>query len=86
MVKGSKHVEAAKVLLNWGASREAHEIFNKYYGIAGMPGLNSGPPNSIPDGLKYAADYSLDWSIDNRQRILSEWAKRYDAKSEPKNN
>lgn len=86
MIKGSKNPEPAKVLINWGASREAHELFNKYYGAVGMDGLNKGPPNSIPNGAEKAANYSVEWSIDNRQRILTEWAKRYDSKSEPKAN
>jgi iron(III) transport system substrate-binding protein len=84
MVKGSKKPDAAKVLIDWGSTREAHTLFNKYYGTVGMDGLNNGPPNSIPDGVSKAADYSVEWSIDNRQRILEEWAKRFDSKSEPK--
>ncbi|MFD2031373.1 hypothetical protein ACFSKM_15790 [Ancylobacter dichloromethanicus] len=51
-----------------------------------MDGINGGPPNSIPDGAKKAQDYSVEWSIDNRTPILTEWAKRYDSKSEPKSN
>lgn len=86
MVKGSKHPELAKVMIDWGASREAHELFNKYYGAVGMDDLNNGPPNSVPNGAAKAADYSVEWSIDNRQRILEEWAKRFDSKSEPKAN
>ncbi|ADH90793.1 extracellular solute-binding protein family 1 [Ancylobacter novellus DSM 506] len=86
MVKGSKNPEAAKILIDWGASREAHQLFNKYYGAVGMDDLNNGPPNSIPNGGSKAQDYSVEWSIDNRTRILTEWAKRYDSKSEPKSN
>jgi iron(III) transport system substrate-binding protein len=82
--KGSKHPEAAKVLLDWGVTKEASETFNKYYGIVGYPGLNNGPQNSIPDGDSYAMDYSVEWSIDNRDRLIGEWSKRYDAKSEAK--
>lgn len=84
MVKGSKKPDAAKVLIDWGASKEAHALFNKYYGAVGMDDLNNGPKNSIPNGASKAADYSVEWSIDNRQRILEEWAKRFDSKSEPK--
>jgi len=86
MVKGSKHPEAAKVLIDWGASHEAHALFNKYYGAVGMDDLNHGPPNSIPDGASKAANYSVEWAINNRQRILTDWAKRFDSKSEPKSN
>jgi iron(III) transport system substrate-binding protein len=84
--KGSRHPDAAKVLLDWAVTRQANEVYNHYYGIVGFPGLSNGPPNSIPDGDKYAAPRNLEWSIDNRGRILTEWAKRYDAKSEPRQN
>ena len=84
--KGSKHPEAAKLMLNWAVTPEASQTFNKYYGIVGIPGLNNGPPNSIPDGDSYAAEYSVEWSIDNRDRLIAEWFKRYNAKSEPKGN
>ena len=86
MVKGSKNPEAAKRMIDWGASKEAHTLFNKYYGSVGMDDLNNGPQNSIPNGAAKAQNYSVEWSIDNRQRILSEWAKKYDSKSEPKSN
>lgn len=49
-----------------------------------MDGLNNGPPNLIADGASKIADYSLEWSADNRLRILEEWTKRFDSKSEPK--
>jgi len=44
---------------------------------------------AIPEG--YPADpvaqlipNDFDWAAANRERILAEWLKRYDAKSEPK--
>jgi iron(III) transport system substrate-binding protein len=84
--KGSRHPEAAKLMLDWAVTREASQTFNKYYGIVGFPGLNNGPQNSIPDGDNYAADYSVEWSIDNRERLIAEWFKRYNSTSEPKAN
>lgn len=84
--KGSKHPEAAKIMLDWGVTKEANETYNKYYGIVAMPGLNNGPPNSVPDGDIHAADYSVEWSIDNRDRLIAEWLKRYQSKTEPKSN
>jgi iron(III) transport system substrate-binding protein len=84
MIKGSKKRDAAKTLIDWGASKEAHALFNKFYGAVGMDELTSGPENFIPNGAAKAADYSVEWSIDNRQRVLETWAKKYDSKSEPK--
>jgi len=84
MIKGSKKPDAAKVLIDWGVTRQAREVFGKLYGVVGMDNLGEGPPNSIPDGVKKAQHYDVQWSIDNRTRILTEWAKRYNSKSEAK--
>jgi len=85
MVKGSKNRDAAKKLLDWGTSREANEEFIKFIGSVGLSGLtNVPPPNSVTNGDAMAADLDLQWSIDNRTRIIGEWSKRYSSKSEPK--
>ena len=85
MLKGSKNPEAAKKLLDWGTSLAANEEFIKFIGSVGLPNLKSSPPpNSLVNGDAMAADLDLQWSIDNRTRIISEWSKRYSSKSEPK--
>jgi iron(III) transport system substrate-binding protein len=85
MLKGSRNPEAAKQLLDWGTSREANEEFIKFIGSVGLANLKNKPPrNSVVDGDAMAADLDLQWSIDNRSRLLAEWAKRYSSKSEPK--
>ncbi len=85
MLKNSKNAAAAKRLLDWGTSREANEEFIKFIGSVGLSGLTSTPPpNSVTNGDAMAADLDLQWSIDNRSRIIAEWSKRYSSKSEPK--
>lgn len=85
MVKNSKNPEAAKKLLDWGTSRAANEEYIKFIGSVGLPNLtNVPPPNSIVGGDAMAADLDLQWSIDNRSRIIGEWSKRYSSKSESK--
>jgi iron(III) transport system substrate-binding protein len=85
MVKGSKNPEAARKLLDWGTSREANEEYIKFIGSVGLASLtNVPPPNSVIGGDAMAADLDLQWSIDNRTRLITEWSKRYSAKSEPK--
>jgi len=85
MVKNSKNPEAAKKLLDWGTSRAANEEYIKFIGSVGLPNLaNSPPTNSVVGGDAMAADLDLQWSIDNRTRIITEWSKRYSSKSEPK--
>jgi iron(III) transport system substrate-binding protein len=85
MLKNSKHPEAAKALLDWGTSQAANEEYIKYIGNVGLSNLkNSPPPNSVAGADNMAADLDLQWSIDNRTRIITEWSKRYSSKSEPK--
>jgi iron(III) transport system substrate-binding protein len=87
MVKGSKNREAAKLLLDWGTSREANEEYIRFIGSVGLPALtNVPPPNSVVGGDAMAADLDLQFSIDNRSRLIAEWSKRYSSKSEPKAN
>ncbi|MFI4987582.1 MAG: extracellular solute-binding protein [Alphaproteobacteria bacterium] len=85
LLKGSRKPEAAKTLLDWGASREANEQYIRFIGSVAMPDLaNKPPPNSLQDGDAMAADLDLQWSIDNRTRLIAEWSRRYAAKSEAK--
>jgi iron(III) transport system substrate-binding protein len=42
------------------------------------------PEGFIADPESQLAENDLRWAAANRERILVEWTKRYDAKSEPK--
>jgi iron(III) transport system substrate-binding protein len=84
-LKGSKKPDAAKTLLDWGVTRDANEQYIKFIGSVGLPDLtNTPPPNSVIGGDAMAADMDLQWSIDNRSRIIAEWSRRYASKSEGK--
>jgi iron(III) transport system substrate-binding protein len=41
-------------------------------------------PNVPADYEKRLVKMDFNWAADNRERILAEWNKRYNAKSEPK--
>jgi iron(III) transport system substrate-binding protein len=85
MLKGTRNRDAAKKLLDWGTSKAANEEFIKYIGSVGLAGLtNVPPPNSVIGGDAMAADLDLQFSIDNRSRLIAEWSKRYSSKSEAK--
>ncbi|MGD9666668.1 MAG: putative 2-aminoethylphosphonate ABC transporter substrate-binding protein [Synergistaceae bacterium] len=75
----------AKKFLDWAISDEAINALKGDYAITAVK-----MDNKIPDG--YSKDplsqlikkNDLRWSAKNRERILKEWASRYDGKSEPK--
>jgi iron(III) transport system substrate-binding protein len=44
------------------------------------------PVKYLPDGIVEAMiDNDFEWAANSRLRILKEWRRRYDSKSEPKN-
>ncbi len=85
IVKGTKNLEAAKKLADWAVTREANELYNNYYAVVAMRGVNKDIPNYPPNAEAHMlADNNFNWAAANRERILAEWTKRYDSKSEPK--
>ena len=60
-------------------------LYGKNFAITAQPGV-AAPLANVPDDYESAAgeDGLHLVAADNRERILDEWNKRYDAKSEPK--
>jgi iron(III) transport system substrate-binding protein len=85
IVKGTKNLAAAQKLADWSASRKANELYGKYYAIVALPGLNPAPPNYPANAEQAMVKIDLAKMGQERERILAEWTKRYDAKSAPKN-
>jgi len=84
IIKGTDKMEAAKTLLDWSITKEAMETYNANYAIVAMPGVAK-PVEHLPADLESKLiNNDFTWAATNRERILKEWQKRYDAKSEPK--
>ena len=71
-----KSSAAAKQFLDWAISDEAMSLYSKYFAAVSVPGF------PVPEGLpkdigKVVYPNDFDWSAKNRDRILAEWAKRY---------
>ena len=85
IVKGTKNLAAAKKLMDWSVSKAAMEIYAQTYAMVGLPGVEStakGYPTKDVEKLMVKNDFG--WMAANRDRVLAEWTKRYDAKSAPK--
>ena len=84
IVKGTKKLDAAKTLVDWTVTKKANEMYSKGYAVVAMPGVAK-PLQHLPadfESLLIKNDFA--WAAKNRERILAEWSKRYDSKSEPK--
>jgi len=84
ILKASKNQEAARKLADWAASRAANELYAKNFAIVAYPGVTK-PHPAIPANYEtLLIKQDLKWSSRERDRILTEWTRRYDGKAEPK--
>ena len=76
LTKRGKANAAAKEFLDWAITDEAMALYSKYFGAVSVPGFPV--PEGLPKDLsKVVYPNDFDWSAKNRDRILAEWAKRY---------
>jgi iron(III) transport system substrate-binding protein len=84
IIKTTKKLEAAKTLMDWHISPAAMAVYNDYLPILAIPEIAE-PVEHFPENtLEMMIDNDFSWAASNRKRILADWQKRYDAKSEPK--
>lgn len=84
IVAGTDDLEAAQTLVDWTVTKEANELYNSGYAVVAYPGVAKAVEH-FPAGLLEAMiDNDFEFAANNRGAILSEWAGRYDGKSDPK--
>lgn len=84
IVAGTSKLEAAKKLVDWTITEKANRLYNEGYAVVAIPGIAK-PVEHFPEGIVDAMwDNDFLWAAQNRGRILAEWQKRYDSKSEAK--
>ena len=84
IMKNTKKQDAAKQFADWSSSKEANELYAANFAIVALPGMAKPLPNIPADYEKRLVKNDFAWAAKNRERILAEWTKRYDSKSEPK--
>lgn len=84
LIKKAEIKDVSKTFLDWAISPE---VMAKYAGSFSITSVKTDvplPKGFIADPEKQLAENDLRWAAANRDRILAEWTKRFDAKSEPK--
>ncbi|MBM3346790.1 MAG: putative 2-aminoethylphosphonate ABC transporter substrate-binding protein [Betaproteobacteria bacterium] len=84
IMRGTKKMAAARKLVDWAISKEAMALYAKNFAIVAVAGIAQPLPNIPADYEKLLVKNDFAWSAKNRERILAEWNKRYNAKAEPK--
>jgi iron(III) transport system substrate-binding protein len=70
--------------MDWAASRKANELYAKWLPLVAMDGVAGPVPHYPAEIEKTMIRNDFVWASSNRARILAEWQRRYDGKSEPK--
>jgi iron(III) transport system substrate-binding protein len=82
--KGTKKLDAVKKLADWASSKDAMMLYGKNFAITAQPGLAPPLANVPKDYESRLVKMDFNWAADNRERILAEWTKRYNSKTEKK--
>ncbi len=84
IMKTSKKQEAAKALADWAVTPEANQLYAANFAVLALPEAQEKHEFIPADLEKRLAKNDFNWSAANRERILTEWARRYEAKAEKK--
>jgi iron(III) transport system substrate-binding protein len=76
--------EAARRVMDWVTTKPANELYARSYAVVAYPGVANTPPNypANAEARMFSNDFS--WMAANRDRILAEWTRRYEAKAAPR--
>jgi iron(III) transport system substrate-binding protein len=84
IIKGTKKLDAAKKLVEWGISEEANRMYGSTRSVVAMPGYAKPLPHLPKDMDARIMKQDFAWAAKNRARILAEWERRYGQKADPK--
>jgi len=84
LIKKPRIKKDAKTFLDWAISDEAMQMYAKVYPIVATDIAVQAPAGWPADPTSVLIKNDLQWAAKNRQRILDEWTRRYDGKSQPK--
>ena len=80
--KGTKKLDAAKKLADWASSKDAMRLYGKNFAITAQPGIAPPLANVPADYEARLVKLDFTYAAEQRERILNEWTKRYNGKSE----
>lgn len=84
IVRGTKHADAARKVADFSASRAANELYRANFAVLAIPSVATSNPHLPADLAARMIKNDFVWAATERDRILAEWSRRYDGKSEPR--
>lgn len=84
IMKATKKLDAAKKLADWASSKDAMLLYGKNFAITAQPGVAAPLANVPKDYESRLVKMDFATTAANRERVLAEWTRRYDGKTEQK--
>lgn len=84
LIKKAQMKDAAKIFLDWAISPSVMAAYAKVYPVTAYATGAAIPEGYPAEPEKQLIKNDFNWAATNRARILDEWTKRYDGKSEAK--
>lgn len=85
IIRGTRNEAAAKRLMDFAVTPAAMAIYGRYYALLGLPGVTPTVQGYPAEFAERLAKVDFGAVAANRDRILAEWSRRFDAKSAPRN-
>jgi iron(III) transport system substrate-binding protein len=85
ILRGTRNAAAARRLADFAVSRPAMELYGRYYALLALPGVEPTVRNYPADFAERLVSADFRTIATQRDRLLREWASRFDGKSAPRN-
>jgi iron(III) transport system substrate-binding protein len=84
ILRTSKNLQAARRLADWAVTPRANALYAENFAIVALAG-STNPLEFVPADIEQRLiKNDFIWAAQHRERILAEWSRCYDGKSEPK--
>ncbi len=85
ILRGTRNLEAARRLVDWTVSREANELYGRFYALVAHPDVAPSVQNYPAEFAQRLVNQDFAAIAARRDEILREWTRRFDGKSAPRN-
>jgi iron(III) transport system substrate-binding protein len=84
ILRGTRNLDAARRLADFAVSRAAAELYGRYYAMLALPGVEPTVRGYPAEFAQRLVNADFGEIASQRERILREWAARFDGKSAPR--
>jgi iron(III) transport system substrate-binding protein len=84
ILRGTRNLPQARRLADFAVSRAAMELYGRFYALLALPGVEPTVRGYPAEFAQRMVNADFTEIAGNRDRILQEWARRFDGKSAPR--